>query len=421
MEHLFRSGISHPAPMQVMRLVLPETFPGYVVHALESLGYDVLLSSETGLGDLCRISGSERRILIVQKELLPKYGARPGKAHGIVALGATTQTAEGFEKFVLPHLRETAEAEFQGRITFIRGTGAAEVVRIRHANQRVQERISIPRGTNEQFLHNATHGYSELRTKGVPLGGFTRTLKGYSVERHLTGYHFLGLVINGRLDFLSDRSNARALDKGCTFLIPGGIHCAYKANSPTEFLWLQLDPGAFGQNITGDIKSGYIIHHYELMDYCRQFHEEARTPNVNREVACSHLASLIKLSVERNVLALGIDPQFDESRERLNQALRTFEEKLSASLTVGDLARLAGVSTPQLYRNTHRYFEKSPGTLIEEIRIRHAKELLRHTEYNLGKIAEMTGYSDAFSFSRAFKRLTGTAPREFRKRLTHTA
>lgn len=246
-------------------------------------------------------------------------------------------------------------------------------------------------------------------------------MNGYCAERQPTEASSLGLVISGRLDFLSDSSSVRSLEAGCTFLIPGDTHCAYRAHSPTEFLWLHLHPGAFGQPIAGDIKYGNTVYHQELLDYCQHFFDQVRTPNGSREVDCSHLASLIRLSIQRNIVALGVDPEFDESRERLANALRRFEENLSASLGVTDLARLAGVSTAQLYRHTHRCFEKSPRTLIEEIRIRHAKELLRHPKCRLEKVAELTGYSDAYSFSRAFKRKTGTAPREFRKRLVQSA
>lgn len=113
-----------------------------------------------------------------------------------------------------------------------------------------------------------------------------------------------------------------------------------------------------------------------------------------------------------------MDLELDESRERLESALRVVEDNLAANYSISDLARFAGVSASRLYRDAHRCFEKSPGNLIEEIRMRHARELLLHSDYKLEKIAEMTGYSDAFSFSRAFKRLAGSAPSAFRKKGT---
>jgi AraC-like DNA-binding protein len=44
-------------------------------------------------------------------------------------------------------------------------------------------------------------------------------------------------------------------------------------------------------------------------------------------------------------------------------------------------------------------------------------DMLRSTEENLESIAERVGYRDPFVFSKAFKRLQGTSPGNFRKSL----
>ena len=54
--------------------------------------------------------------------------------------------------------------------------------------------------------------------------------------------------------------------------------------------------------------------------------------------------------------------------------------------------------------------------MVEEIRIRHASELLLHFEHKLQRVAEMSGYADPFSFSRAFKRVMKVSPSDYRER-----
>ena len=44
-----------------------------------------------------------------------------------------------------------------------------------------------------------------------------------------------------------------------------------------------------------------------------------------------------------------------------------------------------------------------------------AQRLLRETERTLEDIGRSLGFADAFHFSKAFKRVTGVSPREFRK------
>lgn len=165
------------------------------------------------------------------------------------------------------------------------------------------------------------------------------------------------------------------------------------------------------------IKQSKLHYPQDLIDYCTHFRTESRNPSFDRDVALSHLAGLIELSVHRTVGALGMNLVHDQSRQRLTDVLKTIESYIETSFSVEDLARLAGTSPSRLYRQTQRYFGKSPGALIEEIRIRHARELLLHSNHKLDKIAEMTGYSDAFTFSRAFKRITGTPPSTFRREL----
>jgi len=75
------------------------------------------------------------------------------------------------------------------------------------------------------------------------------------------------------------------------------------------------------------------------------------------------------------------------------------------------------------YSNFSHYFKKCTkenySSYLERIRIRHAKELLK-THLPVDKIALKVGYTNANSFNRAFKRLEGMTPGEFRKNLDKT-
>ncbi len=58
----------------------------------------------------------------------------------------------------------------------------------------------------------------------------------------------------------------------------------------------------------------------------------------------------------------------------------------------------------------------SLGTFLHRLRFQHSYELIQRTDLSMREIAVRCGYSDIFSFSRAFKRDAGISPTEFRKR-----
>jgi AraC-like DNA-binding protein len=50
---------------------------------------------------------------------------------------------------------------------------------------------------------------------------------------------------------------------------------------------------------------------------------------------------------------------------------------------------------------------------LSQVRIRNAKEFLTSGRYNVGEVAEKTGYTSRFYFSKAFKKIEGLTPSEF--------
>ncbi|NBT24812.1 helix-turn-helix domain-containing protein [bacterium] len=52
--------------------------------------------------------------------------------------------------------------------------------------------------------------------------------------------------------------------------------------------------------------------------------------------------------------------------------------------------------------------------MVQQIRIRRAAEQLWQSGQKLQQVAVLTGYGDSFSFSRAFKRVMGVSPSQYR-------
>lgn len=71
--------------------------------------------------------------------------------------------------------------------------------------------------------------------------------------------------------------------------------------------------------------------------------------------------------------------------------------------------------TPRSLRRRLQEVGISYKTLVEEVRVRRARELLAHTRYSVDRIALELGYQDPSNFGRAFRRWTGLSPTAWRQ------
>lgn len=99
----------------------------------------------------------------------------------------------------------------------------------------------------------------------------------------------------------------------------------------------------------------------------------------------------------------GLAPTFEWARARLDQPL-----------TVGDLARQAGLSTRQLARRMHAEVGSAPLDWLHQQRIARAQELLERTDAPVERIAASCGMGTAATLRRHFHRAVGVSPSAYR-------
>lgn len=87
---------------------------------------------------------------------------------------------------------------------------------------------------------------------------------------------------------------------------------------------------------------------------------------------------------------------------------------LTGRIMIDDVARSMDISVRTLQRElqaTGTDFR----TLANTLKIRRATELLRYTHGSITQVSTELGYSSSAGFARAFRKMTGVGPREFRK------
>jgi AraC family transcriptional regulator, arabinose operon regulatory protein len=99
-------------------------------------------------------------------------------------------------------------------------------------------------------------------------------------------------------------------------------------------------------------------------------------------------------------------PVIERARERL-------ANDLCAEADLEELARACGMSYAHFRRRFQREVGQSPAAFRNEQRLQQARALLTYEAIPVSEVAARLGYSDAFIFSRQFRRRFGVSPKPY--------
>lgn len=135
-----------------------------------------------------------------------------------------------------------------------------------------------------------------------------------------------------------------------------------------------------------------------------------------------------KIKIPRKLLTLPVSKEIADkciTAEEMNSVPRlpgTFIDQLVAALipylSTGVInkqviANALGISVRTLQRRL-QFYSLSYSTVTDLARFKQAKKLLKNNNISMIEISLMLGYQNASSFTRAFRRLSGVSPKEFR-------
>lgn len=134
------------------------------------------------------------------------------------------------------------------------------------------------------------------------------------------------------------------------------------------------------------------------------------------EVRDPFTASALAYSVAMALLTETVGPDATpRSRHAgIDAAKELVREKFHHDLGVNDLARKAGMSRHHFARTFARIEGVSPSAYLADARANAAARLLRETDLTVGEIGARCGFADPAYFCRAFRRMVGVSPGEFR-------
>jgi AraC-like DNA-binding protein len=208
------------------------------------------------------------------------------------------------------------------------------------------------------------------------------------------------------------------LRPGYLFVIPAHTILSYRCPERFVQLWVHFSATLFGG--------------LPLLDYL-QCEFEVRVDNPRHVVALFKRLRRVFASdsPERGLETRGLllqllapfartaDRALQEKRRqgilRFRNVLEYVNRHLGEPITVDDLAGLAHLERTYFTRLFAAHFGVPPARYVLLRRVERAKRLLWETGDTLESIAADLGFADGFHLSKAFKRVTGIPPSEFRR------
>ena len=145
----------------------------------------------------------------------------------------------------------------------------------------------------------------------------------------------------------------------------------------------------------------YLLPFFEQLDYCYK-----TKPNDLLSIQSVFLTILNSITLHPSQVAGGLGHEITGYlSEHYNQDIRC-----------DTLLKEFHFSTEYINRKVKQYSGMTPVQYLQQIRITRAKELLANTDHTLSHIAAEVGYHDISVFYKAFYKLSGIAPGEYRKK-----
>lgn len=103
----------------------------------------------------------------------------------------------------------------------------------------------------------------------------------------------------------------------------------------------------------------------------------------------------------------------------LHETVRLITGRFPEDIRLEDMARHAGLNKFHFLRRFRRETGMTPAAFVQRMRVVRAMELLRETRLPVREVAGEVGYGNPAAFTRAFTRVMGVGPLQYRQKKAH--
>jgi AraC family transcriptional regulator len=248
--------------------------------------------------------------------------------------------------------------------------------------------------------HQTTYRAVRVTTTWRPVG--------LTVERHTHDLTSLAFCVDGPFEETFG-TGWQAIGRRSLLVRPGCEPHAnrYTARTPSRTLIIELLPRALSEIEAETRVLGAPSHlqspHFAVLG--RRLDLECRNPdNVSPLAIEAHVYELIVSITRQAHRWTGGEPRW------LNRVRDYLHSEFTRSISLADLATIAGVHPSHLAKAFRRVYGRTIGGYVRQLRVEHGAMLLKQRQLPLADIAIACGFHDQSHFTRVFAKAFGISP-----------
>jgi AraC-like DNA-binding protein len=251
----------------------------------------------------------------------------------------------------------------------------------------------------------------------VVRSGCNKTKEHFKVGPRIISYYSLHFVLTGEGTIIQDNRKLQLKDGDIFCLFPNQTHLFMTdPQSPLELFWLALD-GKQTVSILNRLNLtaySFILNNMinreikDVLDELKNhFIENIQDEEFKRSSIIHKLLHYISLQVKEKKL------QPTTTNNWIQRSKQYMDMHFTEELSVADVAKYIGIHRSHFTPSFVNEFGITPVQYLLSLKMKRAAEMISEHSFTITEIAYSLGYSDLYSFSRAFKKFYGVSPKQY--------
>ena len=266
------------------------------------------------------------------------------------------------------------------------------------------------------FLENTNRNFNDLY---LCYCGLEKCSPLHSFGPAIRPTYLIHYVLDGQ-GYYYVNDNKYTVSKNQGFLIEPNVVTFYQADkdNPWTYLWIGIDGDKVKLYLnSAGLNENHLIFTYEKDDSLKEYVLEILKHHTMSDSHAFKIEGLLylffsKLCEDRKEIS-SIRKE-ENTNNYINKAIEFIQNNYHNSIKVTDIANYICLNRSYLTSIFQNNLNMSPQKFLMKFRITKAAELLYNTTLPIANIAYSCGYSDPLAFSKAFKKIKGVSPKEYR-------